>query len=82
MAHEKYVKASCTSKNRYNTQKEAEFKVFTEIKSKRASYLRAYECEICSGFHLTHKELPQEKPIVTASLPNLTYKAFSILLTK
>ena len=49
----------CLKKIRYKDYEEAE-KVANKISNKKKMYMRPYYCEICMGFHLTHKK-PRKK---------------------
>lgn len=46
----------CYQKLRYSSSENANLKI-EEIKNKRDTHLRAYQCLICKGWHLTHKTL-------------------------
>lgn len=47
--------ASCFKKKRYSTEKRAG-QVIYRRQQEGAGYLRAYYCNICLGFHITHKK--------------------------
>jgi hypothetical protein len=51
------VYRSCTTKKRYRTDLEAQraASTYRRHRDRRAVTLRAYECGVCGGYHLTSK---------------------------
>lgn len=52
--HQERVEKTCTDKNRYTTLKYAE-EIGDKVWAERGISLRPYQCELCSGWHLTSK---------------------------
>lgn len=52
---------SCRSKHRYSTRADA-LHVAAKCYADRGHWLRAYECEECRGWHLTHLGAKPENP--------------------
>ena len=50
--------SSCLKKRRYPTLQTAQ-EAINKVHKKRKTELRIYYCNICNGYHLTHKALEE-----------------------
>ena len=57
-AEEKRAYKMCTSKRRYASNIDA---LMFAARSRSGDMLRAYECPVCGGWHLTHTPLAEEE---------------------